>query len=92
MRTKGYGLCMTFGKTGCIIVPIYVSYLQIFSQNPLVYIGFLCVLAIICIFYIPETYDQQMQDRLDEAGNNEKELDNINSNRMLAEEDDIFMN
>lgn len=92
MRTKGYGLCMTVGKIGCIIVPIYVSYLQIFSQNPLVYLGFLCLLAILFTFRLPETYDKQMQDRLDEGVIKEEiELD-VKKQVDSEEEDDIFKN
>lgn len=95
MRTKGYGICMTFGKLGCIIVPIYVSYLQIFSQNPLVYIGFFCLFAIALSFRLPETYDQQMKDRLDEA-DGRKEFEMVDKTKekgeILESEDDIFTN
>ena len=86
---------MTFGKTGCIIVPIYVSYLQFLSQNPLVYIGFLCLIAIALTFYLPETFDQQMRDRLDDVVDaREIEMQNKETANKtdLLEEDDIFMN
>jgi len=86
---------MTFGKMGCIIVPIYVSYLQVFSQNPLVYIGFLSLLAIWLTFYLPETFDLQMQDRLEdgeEHGEIELGSKDLKNKSTLEEEDDIFMN
>ena len=84
---------MTCGKLGCILVPIYVSYLQIFSQNPLVYIGFLCIVAIFLTHYIPETFDVQMQDRLEDGGYLKmvEMSEKGNSKRMAEEEDDIFM-
>lgn len=90
MRSKGYGLCMTVGKAGCIIVPIYVSYLQIFSQNPLVYLGFLCLVAILLTYRLPETFDKSMQDRLEDRGAlKEFELAEKNTGE-FEEEDDIF--
>ena len=79
---------------GCIIVPIYVSYLQFLSHNPLVYMGFLCLLALIFVAKLPETFGKQMQDFILEENNTSKyEIEMKNSLLLTHEEDDeIFKN
>ena len=48
---------MFFRNKGCILVPLYVSYMQISSRNPLIYFGLWCIVAIVCTNLLPETSD-----------------------------------
>lgn len=60
MRAKAYGLCMTFGKIGSVVVPIQINQLKTQQINPLSYVWLSCGFTLICIYYLPETQKEKV--------------------------------
>ena len=55
MRAKAYGLCMTFGKIGSVVVPIQINHLQGQNISTISYVWLSCLFTLICVYYLPET-------------------------------------
>lgn len=55
VRTLGYGLCMTVGKVGTILMPLIVSYAQNNDIQPLIVFGIFGIFVVILVFKLPET-------------------------------------
>ena len=78
MRSLGYGLGMTVGRLGTIFMPMIVSLMQGNNMNPLVFFGFLGIIAAFCILQLPETIGQPLSDQIQELERNTPLLEKKN--------------
>eukprot|EP01016_Furgasonia_blochmanni_P009277 TRINITY_DN1383_c0_g1_i15.p1 TRINITY_DN1383_c0_g1~~TRINITY_DN1383_c0_g1_i15.p1 ORF type:complete len:392 (-),score=26.03 TRINITY_DN1383_c0_g1_i15:97-1272(-) len=66
VRSSGYGICMTIGRSGSILMPIIVAWCQSKGYNPLVIISIFGTVGLFLLRRLPETFGRYMTDYIGE--------------------------
>lgn len=72
VRTLGFGICMTFGRASSIAMPVIVQTMQSHDINPVFSFGFLGIVAIVLLCFMPESKDS-ITDFIEEEQEQEQE-------------------
>jgi len=66
VRPLGLGITMSTGRLGAIAMPFIVAYMSNTQVNPLFSFGVAGVIALIFIYFLPETYGRILKDYVEE--------------------------
>jgi hypothetical protein len=62
MRNIGYGIARSIGIIGNFSSPYIVQASRNAGINPMITIGFFCIICFVTAFYIEETFNKPVQD------------------------------
>ncbi len=66
VRSLGLGLTMSTGRIGAIAMSFVVPYMNLTQVNPLFAFGISGLIALIFIYFLPETYGRILRDYVEE--------------------------